>query len=73
MSATSEILWVPLCLMVQRADRELGARLVVGVASEPPANEQASAEAKVREVDALADYHRAIASYRAATARDLGP
>lgn len=35
--------------------------------------EQASAEAKVREVDALADYHRAIASYRAATARDLGP
>lgn len=33
--------------------------------------EQASAEARVREVDARADYHRALASYRAATARDL--
>ncbi len=48
MSAKSEILWVPLCLMVQQKDRELGARLVVGVASEQPANEQASAEAANR-------------------------
>ena len=29
--------------------------------------EQASTEAALREVDALADFHRAMASYRAAT------
>jgi len=33
--------------------------------------EQASAEAALREVEALADYHRAIANFRAATARDV--
>jgi len=33
--------------------------------------EQANAEAKVREIDAVADFHRAEASFRAATARDL--
>ncbi len=35
--------------------------------------EQANAEAAIREIDALADYHRALANFRAATARDLGP
>ncbi len=35
--------------------------------------EQANAEAAIREVDALADYQRAIANFRAATARDLSP
>lgn len=48
MSAKPEISWVPLCLMVQQANRELGARLVVGVAPEEPANEHASAEAANR-------------------------
>lgn len=33
--------------------------------------EQANAEAAIREVDALADYQRAVASFRFATARDL--
>lgn len=35
--------------------------------------EQANAEAKVREIDAAADFHRAEASFRAATARDVRP
>ncbi len=35
--------------------------------------EQANAEAAIREVDALADYQRAVANFRAATARDLRP
>lgn len=33
--------------------------------------EQGTAEAAIREIDALAEYHRATASYRAATAKDL--
>jgi outer membrane protein TolC len=35
--------------------------------------EQATAEARVREVDALLDWQRASASFRAATAEDVGP
>jgi len=33
--------------------------------------EQATAEASIREVDAVADYHRAVANFRAASAKDL--
>jgi outer membrane protein TolC len=35
--------------------------------------EQTNAEAAIREIDALADYHRAVAMFRAATARDVDP
>jgi len=35
--------------------------------------EQATAEARLREVDAVLDWHRASAAFRAATAADADP
>lgn len=52
---------------LERFQRGEGTLLIVNL------REQASAEARVRHVDALADYHKAVAAYQAATAASVAP